>query len=282
MYKEFLIILNNDLLVDFELLCISLNYPYKKIYENNYCKVFIHENYYKKLYIDLNELLRENLFPQEETIVIPFVNDKCSFFSWSIIIFLAIFFFFYNISRKKYLIINHGANDAYKVINGEFYRCITSLTIHGNFSHLLSNLFFLVLLLKYIVKIFGEGIAWFMIIISGFLGNVFTSFFYQNFHSSIGFSTSNFAMIGILANVNIKVLKSYLPAIAGFFLFIMLGGGKNVDVVAHICGFFSGLIVTEIFLKRFRFLIEKKYQNIFKLSVTFIILISWILAIIFN
>ncbi len=282
MYKEFLAVLDDSLLLDFELVCYSLNIRYIIEKCSFYSLIYLHEDDFNSAVKNFNEFLNETLISEEEESSLPILDDKVTIFSHTLILSFFIFFFYYLLSGRKYFIISIGANDAYKVINGEFYRCITALFIHANFFHLISNMIFFLIIFKYVIKIFGEGLGWLLIFLSGFLGNLITSYLYQNYHSSIGFSTSVFGTIGILSNVNIKLLKSYIPVIAGFFLFIMLGGGKNVDVIAHISGFFSGIILVEILLKRFKNLIKFEYQKYFKITLCSVIILSWLLALYFN
>ncbi len=283
MYKEFLIVFDEEFLSELELISQSLLLNYQIIPENFFYKFYIHSSHYEVFYKNLNEFLNENIF-FEETIDIPqfpILNDKTSFFSWLIIGGMCLFYFYNSIFDKKYFFISIGANDAYKVLNGEFYRCVTSLTLHGDIMHLLSNMTFFLLIFRYIVKIFGEGFTWLVIIISGFIGNFLTSFIYGSYHSSIGFSTSVFATIGILANINLKVVKNYLPLIGAFFLLIMLGGGdKKVDVLSHITGLISGFLLAEVILKKYQNLITLKYQNLFKLLTLLILSLSWTIALI--
>ncbi len=286
MYKEFLVIFDKEFFFDFELLCHSLQIKYIVKSINSYFIIFIYEEDYEKAYLNLNDLIREDLnyfSPYDEIINnVIIINDSISFFSYSIIGSIILFFFYYELTGQKYYFFDIGANNAYLVVKGEFYRCITSLTLHANLLHILSNMVFFVVIYRYVIKIFGEGLGWLLIVLSGFLGNLMTSFFYQHYHSSIGFSTSIFGVVGILSCINLKVVKNFLPVVAGFFLFIMLGGGKNVDVIAHISGFISGIILTEILLKKYKFLIDKKYQNKFKVLVILIFLGSWGLAFNFS
>ncbi len=287
MYKEFLIVFDNDFLTEIELLCHSLSIDYQIIIKFNNYHFFINLTDYETFYKNLNEFINENLFfleeEKKEKIEIPILNEKASLFSVLIILGICLFYFYYTIFNKKYFFVSIGANDAYKVLNGEFYRCVTALTLHANIIHLASNIIFFSIIFRYVVKFFGEGLSWFLIIISGIWGNFFTSFIYGSFHSSIGFSTSVFATIGILANINLKILKNYLPLIGAFFLLIMLGGGdKKVDVLSHITGLISGFAITEIILKKYSSIISHKNQIYFKIITISILILSWLFALLSN
>ena len=285
MFKEFLIVFDEDFLNELELICHSLYLNYRIVPQNNYFIFFVDYNDYEIFYTNLNEFINENIFFEkiDEEPSIPILNDKVGLFSRGIISGIVLFYLYYSEFNKKYFFIEIGANDAYKVLNGEFYRCITSLFLHANIIHLASNMIFFSLLYRYVVKILGEGLAWFVIIISGFIGNFFTSFIYGSYHSSIGFSTVVFATLGILANINLKLVRNYLPVIGAFFLLIMLGGGdKKVDVLSHITGLISGFIIAEIIFKKYQNLINFSFQNFFKILTLIIILMSWCIALITN
>ena len=278
MYKEYLVVLDYQFVEEIELICISLSYDYRIISFNNHWLFLISEIHYNDFYKNLNEFINENLLfePVENEIPFPVLNDKPSFFSYSIISGIIIFYLYYALTDKKYYFFAIGANDAYKVVNGEFYRCITALFLHANIVHLLSNIIFFTVLYRYSVRIIGEGLTWFLIIVSGAIGNFLTSFIYGAFHSSIGFSTSVFATLGILANLNFKIVKNYLPIIGVFFLLIMLGGGdKKVDVVSHITGLLSGYFITEILIKKFQSYISLNKQTLFKILTILIICLCW-------
>ncbi len=273
----FLTILDESFYIEIELLLIALNIQYKIHGSTIYLKEDDVEFFYK----NLNEYLVEDIENNEEEISLEPVKIP---FTISIIIFLFIFYFFSKLTDFNYWI-KIGGNDAYKVINGEFYRAITSLTLHSNIVHISSNIIFFLILIKPLVKIFKEGKAWFFIIVSGFIGNVFSDYLYQNFHISIGFSTSVFAVIGMLAFINFtiykketSIIKRYLPFAAAIALMGLTGTGKNVDVWAHIAGFFSGIVVLITYRRKAKFF-DKFDDNVYKIFVIFIIIFSWFLAI---
>ena len=282
MFKKILIIFDEQFLKEVELICQSLNFEYKIVTINGNLLFCIANNDYENFIKNLNEYINENILTHEEELIPPFpvLYDKISVFSYFLIFGTILFYFYYAIGGKKYFFFQIGANDAYNVVNGEFYRCVTSLFLHANILHLSSNIIFFSIIFKYVIKILGEGLGWFLIIIAGATGNFLTSFIYGSNHSSIGFSTSVFATLGILANLNFKIFRNYLPVIGAFFLLIMLGGGdKKIDVLSHVTGIISGYFLTEILIKRFIYLISLKYQNKFRLLTLFIIFTAWISAL---
>ncbi len=278
--KPFLTALNSNFLREIELLLIALNVPYS--IENG--TIYIYEEDAFFVYNNLNEYLKEELEVEDKQVE---DEDMEIVFSNCMVLFLIVFYFITKLTDFNFWIAA-GANDAAKVINGEFYRAITALTLHANIAHIASNMIFFLILIKSVVKYFNEGKAWFFIILSGFLANVVSDYIYQKFHSSIGFSTSVFAVIGMLSfqnfiikNQNSSIIKKYLPISAGIALLAFTGTGKNVDLIAHIAGFFSGIVVLMLYYKKFPFFDSIK-ERTYKFIVVFTILFSWLLAIMFS
>lgn len=139
---------------------------------------------------------------------------------------------------------------ASKILQGEYYRCVTALLLHGSDLHLVGNMAGIIVFGTSVCSITGSGAGWFMIIGAGFLGNYFNACFYKSLHLSIGASTAVFGAVGILAGYRMiydleeKGLRStaFLPIGAGLALLALLGAGPNSDIMAHLFGYIAGLI----------------------------------------
>lgn len=138
-----------------------------------------------------------------------------------------------------------GAVDSVKVLEeGEWWRLVTGLTLHSDARHLLGNILIGGFISHLLGKILGGGVAWFLILLAGFLGNFLNIFLRDEYHLSVGFSTAVFGAIGILAGMEIKRSHSLktmlLPLGAALGLMALLGsGGGRTDLGAH----WSGLAV---------------------------------------
>ena len=146
--------------------------------------------------------------------------------------------------------LSRGSADAGRIMDGEWWRTVTSLTLHGNGLHLLSNIaiggFFVVML----CRVLGGGLGWGMTLLTGIVGNLCNAWLQAPDHRAVGFSTALFGVIGLLASfalVNKPALlrrRWPLPLAAALALLAMLGAhGERVDIGAHLWGFAAGLFL---------------------------------------
>jgi membrane associated rhomboid family serine protease len=141
-----------------------------------------------------------------------------------------------------------GSADAARMLDGEWWRAVTALTLHANLLHLFSNLtiggFFIVCLCREL----GSGLAWCLLLCSGILGNATNALVQQPDHISVGASTAVFAAVGGLAAISVVRYRQFpskrwtLPAAAALALLGLLGTeGKQTDLGAHFFGFLFGI-----------------------------------------
>ncbi len=189
----------------------------------------------------------------------------------------------------RYKALAAGAADAGKIVSGEWWRCLTALMLHADPAHFLSNVVlggFIVILL---IEETGPGPAWFLTIMSGFIGNCLNAHLYGQGHVSIGASTAVFGALGSLIAVRVFKMKRrgfkaiVRPLGAGVALLAMLGTGKgNIDIMAHFFGFLSGLVLGSILYK---FLIShianhKGLGYLFGLTAPLLMVLAWGLALV--
>ena len=96
-------------------------------------------------------------------------------------------------------IIKHYGSSASQIIDGEHYRTITALFLHGDVLHLIGNMAGIALFGTAVCSITGWGVGWLMILFTGSIGNLLNAYFYQAGHRSIGASTAVFGCIGFLS-----------------------------------------------------------------------------------
>lgn len=154
-----------------------------------------------------------------------------------------------------------GAAHAEQIRAGQWRQCVTALTLHGDLTHLLSNLtiggIFIILLCREL----GSGLAWSLLLVSGTFGNLINAWVQSPAHRSVGASTAVFGAVGILAAISMVRHRYFLqrrwfiPVAAGLALLAILGTeGKNTDLGAHLFGFLSGVacgIITEFLVGRY-------------------------------
>lgn len=182
-----------------------------------------------------------------------------------------------------------GRMHAGDVMDGQYWRTVTALTLHNDVGHLLSNLAFGGLFGFMAGRILGGGVAWLTIVIAGSLGNFLNAMMRDPEHSSIGASTAVFAALGVMVahalqprtSMHEKAMKRWSPLIGGVVLLAFTGlGGENTDVGAHVAGFLCGLIIGW-FASRMpnRYLASGRVQAVAGVIAIGIVVFAWIAAI---
>ncbi len=178
---------------------------------------------------------------------------------------------------------NFGAS-ASAIIRGEWYRCITALFLHGSDIHLAGNIAGIIIFGTSVCSITGSGVGWFLILLSGFLGNFFNALFYKSIHLSIGASTAVFGSVGILAGYRLIYsleesglkITAFIPVGAGLGILALLGASPDSDVMAHLFGFFAGMIIGALYRLFIRRPATEYTQVMFLLASTAISLLCWV------
>jgi membrane associated rhomboid family serine protease len=95
-----------------------------------------------------------------------------------------------------------------------------------------------------------------MVLVSGVAGNLTNAYMYESAHVSIGASTAVFGAIGILAGyqgfkpkrIPKKMKTVWVPLACGLALLGLLGsGGEQTDIMAHLFGFFYGILLGSVY-----------------------------------
>jgi rhomboid protease GluP len=145
--------------------------------------------------------------------------------------------------------------DAARIMSGELYRCVTALLLHADIPHLLGNVAGLVLFGTAAASLCGWGLGWCMILASGFAGNWITAWWYAGNHLAIGTSTAVFGALGICTAISLwnsqlrksriihRSWRGWMPLAGGLALLGWLGTTPQADLMAHLSGFASGLIL---------------------------------------
>jgi rhomboid protease GluP len=153
-----------------------------------------------------------------------------------------------------------GNAQSAKILDGQWWRLVTALTLHADWAHLSSNLAIGGIFVIFLCRELGSGLAWSLLLSAGALGNLVNACVQSPEHSSVGASTAVFGAVGILAALSLVRYRHQLqrrwplPVAAALALLAILGTeGKNTDLGAHLFGFvyggFLGLI-TEYLIGR--------------------------------
>lgn len=143
-----------------------------------------------------------------------------------------------------------GAAHAEKILDGQWWRLVTALTLHADLTHLISNLAIGGIFILLLCRELGSGLAWSLLLGSGVLGNLLNAWLQSPAHRSVGASTAVFGAVGLMAAISAVRYRHYLqrrwfiPAAAGLALLALLGTeGKHTDLGAHLFGFGFGALL---------------------------------------
>ncbi|MBT0664603.1 rhomboid family intramembrane serine protease [Geobacter pelophilus] len=142
-----------------------------------------------------------------------------------------------------------GSAQAARILDGEWWRLITALTLHASWLHLLSNLAIGGVFIIFLCRELGSGLAWTLLLASGAMGNLANAHFHLPTHTSIGASTLVFGGVGLLSAISMIRYRHHLkrrwyaPVAGAMALLASLGTeGNNTDLGAHFFGFLFGLL----------------------------------------
>ncbi|MDR2727291.1 MAG: rhomboid family intramembrane serine protease [Deltaproteobacteria bacterium] len=153
-----------------------------------------------------------------------------------------------------------GSLDVFRTAHlGEWWRCLTALTLHSDINHLLANVVFGSLFLVMLGRRIGAGPAWLLTVSAGGLGNMCNALYRPLSHNSLGFSTALFGAVGILAALSAVWAtgkgRILLPLAAGVGILASIGTGDlegRVDYGAHIFGLLAGILLGAAYGKLLR------------------------------
>ena len=143
-----------------------------------------------------------------------------------------------------------GMVDSEAVRGGQWWRLFTAVTLHENLPHLLSNEAMGFLLLGLAMARYGPGVATLAAFLAGVAGNVASVFMAPVAHDSLGASGMVTGALGLITVQpfapwrNFRGGVSWVPrAVAGgVLILVLIGFSPGTDMVAHIGGFFCGII----------------------------------------
>jgi membrane associated rhomboid family serine protease len=141
-----------------------------------------------------------------------------------------------------------GASDARLVVAGEWWRCVTALTLHSDLTHAAGNAFSCAVFASLLFRRHGPGVGAALLLASGALGNLLAAAWHGAHYRSLGASTALFGAIGALAatelvrrqRIRLRASQVWLPLAGGLGLLAMLGTGRGSDLAAHVFGLLSG------------------------------------------
>lgn len=200
--------------------------------------------------VSLSAYEREN--PRMPAERIEPLESRCLFSGIMVALMLLIFYFVTTQWLPALSWFDRGSADAQRILQGEFWRAVTALTLHADIAHALSNSIAAALFLSAVFNIMGVGFGGALVLLAGAGGNLVNAYLHGWPHDSIGASTAVFGAVGLLGSLGMKRRsrkafgrrRAWLPVAAALALLGMLGsGGQRVDIWAHLLGLVAGAVL---------------------------------------
>ncbi len=150
-----------------------------------------------------------------------------------------------------------GAWDGRLIRAGQWWRCLTALTLHADYAHLLTNMIWGGALLALVASEFGAGWGMLLMLTAGTFANALNALLLpQAQYQALGASTMVFALLGILSVATtwnawqqrrqgrgvFRTVQLWLPILAGIGMLSLYGTAPGTDLGGHLNGFLAGLL----------------------------------------
>lgn len=178
----------------------------------------------------------------------------------NIIIFLITAFYSRSLDIDIRVLIDFGAKVNELIVQGEYYRLVTSAFLHADGMHILFNMYALFALGRILEDLLGKVKYSLIYMFSALTGGIFSYLYTPNV--SVGASGAIFGLLGALFVVAILkrhvVNKGLLPRIAIVLMISLFSGFSSgtTDNFGHIGGLLGGLALSFIIL-----IFEKKSEE---------------------
>jgi len=138
------------------------------------------------------------------------------------------------------------------------WRFVTSIFLHGDLSHLVLNLFALLLFGLILEKVIGSNNFLIVYFVSGFIANIVAVNFYA---SSLGASGAIYGIMGCLAvlrpKMTVFIYNLPMPMFLAAIIWVLIGIfglfiPSNTGHIAHLSGIAIGFLIGVYYFKNFR------------------------------
>jgi membrane associated rhomboid family serine protease len=174
------------------------------------------------------------------------------FFDWSSLLWVLLNVLFYWLSEVRADTRAAGMMDGAALAHGEWWRLFTATWLHADLAHIATNLVFGFLFLGLVMGRYGPGVGLLAAYLAGVGGNIIAWLVYGETHHGLGASGVVMGALGLLTIQSVALLKRRNAnarrlfasgILAGVLLFVLLGLSPEADVVAHLGGFITGLLL---------------------------------------
>jgi len=207
------------------------------------------------------------------------------FFDWGCVAWLLLITFFYVWSIARPYLRSIGEMRGTAFAHGEIWRLFTATWLHADPGHFALNAVFGFLFLGLATGRFGPGIGLCAAYLAGAVGNILSGWIHGPSMHGLGASGVVMGALGLITLPSVALLKRNgsrlfaASAFAGLLLFILTGTNPNADVVAHLGGFISGLMLGSLMILNVR-LVRKPLVNL-SAGILFglLVILPWWLAL---
>jgi membrane associated rhomboid family serine protease len=174
------------------------------------------------------------------------------FFDWSSVGWVVTNILFYWWSEARDDLRLAGMTDGTALAHGQWWRLFTATWLHADVAHLAMNMVFGFLFIGLVMGRYGPGVGLLAAYLTGVGGNLAAWLVYGANHRGLGASGVVMGAVGLVAVQSVALLKRrnaiafrlFASGIfAGVLLFALLGVTPGTDVVAHLGGFITGLLL---------------------------------------
>jgi membrane associated rhomboid family serine protease len=199
--------------------------------------------------IRLYEAENRNWPPKKQRELLPYARSLAA---PAVMLMLVLFYAVTGPASASSVWFARGTASSQRILHGEVWRAVTALTLHADSLHVLGNALTGSIFLSAVNRRLGDGRGPLLVLVAGALGNGLNAIWHPTGHLSIGASTAVFAAVGILVATQLSAdhragprswFERAAPVVGGLALLGMLGASPHSDLLAHLFGLVSGLVV---------------------------------------
>jgi membrane associated rhomboid family serine protease len=210
-------------------------------------------------------------------------------FDWRSTLWFLLLILLFALNETRFPVLEvAGRMDNEAVWSGEWWRLLTAIMLHAGISHLIANVTAGVLLLGLAMGSFGPGFGLLGSYLAGGGGNLAGLFLYPMSHLGLGASGMVMGALGLLTAQSLTALRGGASArqvivrafMGGLLLLVLWGFNPTTDVIAHIGGFLTGILLGGLLALFPAKLIESKLANrAAALVFATLVIGTWLLAL---
>jgi rhomboid protease GluP len=171
-------------------------------------------------------------------------------FDWGSLAWALLTCLFYSLGAQTDLH-SAGLMDGAAVGHGQWWRLFTAMWLHADLAHLATNATIGVVLLGLAMGRYGTGVGLLAAYLAGAGGNLVAGLVSLQPHRSLGASGMVMGCLGLLAAQSFSLWRQTPHAVkyilsgicGGVMLFVLMALTPGTDIMAHLAGFVSGLML---------------------------------------